>query len=62
MATDSFQPSVDPEDDVDDAEAGPPVMAETLSLPMIDSRERALPIRPGDLTRLLMAQPELTAE
>ena len=64
MATDSFQPSVDPDDEVDglDADAVPPVMAETLSLPMIDSRERALPIRPGDLTRLLMAQPDLTAE
>ena len=40
----------------------PPVRGETLSLPGIDSRERALPIRPGDLTRLLIAQPDLTDE
>jgi Protein of unknown function (DUF3754) len=60
MATDSLQPSVDPEDEVQVADALPPVVAETLSLPRIDVRERALPIRPGDLTRLLMAQPELT--
>ena len=37
----------------------PPVVGETLCLPGIDVRERALPIRPGDLTRLLMAQPDL---
>ena len=62
MATDSFQPSVDPEDEVEVAEAMPPLMNETLSLPVIDVRERALPIRPGDLTRLLMAQPDLSDE
>jgi hypothetical protein len=60
MATDSVQPSVDPEDEVEVCEDIPPVMEETLSLPIIDVRERALPIRPGDLTRLLMAQPDLT--
>jgi Protein of unknown function (DUF3754) len=60
MPTDSFQPSVDPE--VDPEDDIPPVMEETLSLPVIDVRERALPIRPGDLTRLLMAQPDLSNE
>jgi hypothetical protein len=60
MATDAVQPSVNPEDEVEVAEDLPPVVAETLSLPNIDSRERALPIRPGDLNRLLMAQPDLT--
>jgi hypothetical protein len=31
-----------------------------FELPCIDNRERALPIRQGDLTRLLLAQPGLT--
>src|SRR3954469_20362873 len=63
MATDSIQRSVDPEDDaVADADAMPPPVGETLCLPCIDVRDRALPIRPGDLTRLLMAQPELSPE
>jgi hypothetical protein len=62
MATDSIQPSVDPEDELEVADAMPPLVGETLSLPNIDSRERALPIRPGDLTRLLMAQPDLSDE
>jgi hypothetical protein len=62
MATDAVQPSVNPEDDVHDADDMPPLVAETLSLPNIDSRERALPIRPGDLVRLLMARPELTED
>ena len=62
MATNSLQPSIDPEAEVEVDDAMPPVVAETLSLPRIDVRERALPIRPGDLTRLLMAQPELTAD
>ena len=62
MARDSLQPSIDPEAEVEVDDAMPPVVAETLSLPRIDVRERALPIRPGDLTRLLMAQPELTAD
>ena len=60
MATDSIQPSVNPEDEVATEDALPPPLAETLSLPTIDNRERALPIRPADLTRLLMAQPDLT--
>ena len=61
MATDSLQPSIDPttEDEVADA-MPPPADGEVLSLPKIDVRERALPIRPGDLTRLLIAQPGLT--
>jgi len=63
MATDSVQPSVDPEDDDDleDSHALPSVIGESLRLPCIDVRDRALPIRPGDLTRLLMAQPGLSA-
>ena len=37
---------------------------ETLNfrLPGVDNRERALPVRQGDLTRLLLAEPGLTAE
>ncbi len=62
MATDSIQPSVNPEDEVEVADAMPPAVDETLSLPNIDLRERALPLRPGDLTRLLMSQPDLTEE
>jgi hypothetical protein len=62
MATDSAQPSIDPADEAEVADAMPPPIGETLSLPRIDVRERALPIRPGDLTRLLMAQPDLTPE
>ena len=63
MATDSVQPSIDPDDDeITDADTTPPAVAETLCLPCIDVRERALPIRPGDLTRLLMAQPDLSDE
>ncbi len=60
MASESLQPSVDDEDEDEVADAMPPVLGEPLTLPNIDSRERALPIRPGDLTRLLMAQPDLT--
>jgi hypothetical protein len=63
MATDSVQRSVDPDDeDVAEADALPPPVGETLCLPCIDVRDRALPIRPGDLTRLLMAQPELSSD
>jgi hypothetical protein len=62
MATDSAQPSIDPADESDVVDAMPSPTGETLSLPRIDVRERALPIRPGDLTRLLMAQPDLTPE
>ncbi len=60
MATDAVQPSVDPDDDLETIDVPTPVAVETLSLPNFDSRERALPIRPGDLNRLLMAQPDLT--
>lgn len=60
MATDSLQPSIDPDAEVELSDAPPSVMEETLSLPMIDVRERALPIRPGDLTRLLMDHPGLS--
>ena len=33
-----------------------------LTLPSIDDRERALPVRQGDLTRLLLAEPGVTDE
>jgi hypothetical protein len=36
--------------------------ATVLRLPGIDNRERALPIRQGDLSRLLLAEPGLTDE
>lgn len=62
MATDSVQPSIDPEDDVETVDAMPPVVGESLRLPDIDVREKALPIRPGDLTRLLIAQPDLSED
>ncbi len=39
-----------------------PPIADTLDLPAADLREKALPIRPGDLTRLLVAQPGLAAD
>ncbi len=59
MATDSLHPSLDPKDDFDEVEDLPAVVGEPLSLPSIDIKERAMPIRPGDLTRLLRAQPGL---
>jgi hypothetical protein len=33
-----------------------------LPLPTLSARERSIPIRPGDLTRLLLAEPGLSAE
>jgi len=60
MASNSLQPSIDPEDDLESDEGPAPVADQTLSLPQVDVRERALPIRPGDLTRLLIAQPDMT--
>jgi hypothetical protein len=39
-----------------------PPIGDTLELAGIDDREKALPIRPGDLTRLLLAQPGLNGE
>jgi len=60
MATDSAQPSLDPDEDAEIEEEMPPILGAPLSLPNIDVRERALPIRPGDLTRLMMAQPDLS--
>lgn len=62
MAMKSVQPALEPEDQVELADAMPREGDETLSLPQIDVRDRALPIRPGDLTRLLMAQPDLNDE
>ena len=43
-------------------EALPPAIEATFAIPSLDIREKALPIRPGDLTRLLLAQPGLTPE
>ena len=40
----------------------PPAIEQTLAIPSINVREKALPVRPGDLTRLLLAQPGLSAE
>jgi hypothetical protein len=41
---------------------GAPPVADVLDLPSADLRERALPIRPADLTRLLVSQPGLSDE
>ncbi|WP_435016896.1 DUF3754 domain-containing protein [Tundrisphaera sp. TA3] len=62
MATDSQQPSLDPDLDEEVVDALPPIVDEELTLPTIDIRDRALPVRQGDLTRLLISQPELTDE
>ncbi len=62
MATDSLQPSLDPKDDVDIDDDIPAVLGAPLTLPSIDVKERAMPIRPGDLTRLLKGQPGLDDE
>ncbi len=40
----------------------PPAFSQTFQIRSIDVREKALPIRPGDLTRLLLAQPGLSKE
>ena len=40
----------------------PPAIEQSFSIPSIGVREKALPIRPGDLTRLLLAQPGLSPE
>ncbi len=40
----------------------PPALDRTFEIRSIDVREKALPIRPGDLTRLLLAQPGLSPE
>jgi hypothetical protein len=37
-----------------------PVLPSDYQLPSVDIRERSLPIRQGDLTRMLLAQPEMT--
>ena len=66
MATDSPTPA-DPEAETvaeaaDDFELSPgaPPVAGTLELAGLDLREKALPIRPADLTRLLVGQPGLS--
>ncbi len=46
----------------DPTEALPPTIDLAIGIRNIDVREKALPIRPGDLTRLLLAQPGLTTE
>ncbi len=66
MATDALSP-LEPEALVADESAeigvalppGSPPLSAVLGLPGADVREKALPIRPGDLTRLLLAQPGL---
>jgi hypothetical protein len=45
-----------------ECDEGVDVESSQFSLPSIDVRERALPIRQGDLTRLLLAEPGLSAD
>ena len=59
MATDSSTPA---ESEIEQAPEMPPATDAVFGLQRVDEREKALPVRPGDLTRLLMAQPGLTAE
>ena len=47
---------------IDPLQPLPPVLEEMFEVKSIDVREKALPIRPGDLTRLLLAQSGLTPE
>ncbi len=55
--------SIEVKDEVSDLlDTLPPVIDQTFQIKSIDVRERALPIRPGDLTRLLLAQPGLTGK
>ncbi len=59
MATDSLPPA---EPEVEAGPSEPPIYDEVFSLQSADQREKALPVRPGDLTRLLLAQPGLSAD
>ena len=49
-------------DVVDSLDDLPPVLDQSFQIKSIDVREKALPIRPGDLTRLLLGQPGLSPE
>jgi hypothetical protein len=73
MATDFPGPSLEAgqiEEPADEPTTGaggavdelPPEVVEELGLHTVDLRDRALPVRPGDLTRLLASQPELAEE
>lgn len=52
----------DRESEIDGEEPPCDPPTETISLECIDDRERALPVRQGDLTRLLLAEPGVSAE
>lgn len=58
MATDA-SPPLDPSIEIELPAGAPPTHHEVYELAGTDLREKALPIRPGDLTRLLLAQPGL---
>jgi hypothetical protein len=51
-----------PSHDAADLAPGSPMESDVYKLSGADLREKALPIRPGDLTRLLLAQPGLDEE
>jgi hypothetical protein len=62
MATDSLPP-LGPDSEVEAAlDPAPSASEDVYGLHGVDLREKALPIRPGDLTRLLVAQPGLSGE
>ncbi|HEY2158385.1 MAG TPA: DUF3754 domain-containing protein [Isosphaeraceae bacterium] len=61
MSAEPLSPSDSEADEVELPPDAPPI-CDTLDLPGVDNRDKALPIRPGDLTRLLVAQPGLAAE
>jgi hypothetical protein len=57
------EPAVSATENPDDGTPGPETMVPAsldFHLDGFDNRERALPVRPGDLTRLLLAEPGLT--
>ena len=57
------EPAVPPMEETKGADPSlPPAIERSFQIQSIDVREKALPIRPGDLTRLLLGQPGLTAE
>ena len=62
MATDSL-PKLGPDVEVElPADSHAHAFEDVYGLHGVDLREKALPIRPGDLTRLLVAQPGLSGE
>ena len=56
------RPEVAPLDQTGGSVPLPPAIERSFEIRSIDVRERALPIRPGDLTRLLLGQNGLTVE